>query len=170
MSSYDAIVVDEAQDLDPSVLRLLIGLCHAPNRFFLTADANQSIYGAGFKWSEVHEDLKFRGHTGVLRVNFRSTREIGEAAAAYLSGGELDTEDMPPAEYVHEGPQPAVRSVATGGDECDLLRTYLPEAARMFQLGRGACAVLVPTTDAGRALAAELTSRGLKATFCRRRA
>lgn len=162
---YDAIIVDEAQDLDPSVLRLLIGLCHAPNHFFLTADANQSIYGAGFKWSEVHDDLKFRGHTGVLYVNFRSTREIGDAAAAYLAGRELDTEDMPSIEYVHEGPQPAVRSVATGADECDLLRAFLPEAARMFQLGRGACAVLVPSADAGRALAAELTSRGLKATF-----
>lgn len=171
VGKYDAVIVDEAQDLDPSVLRLLVGLCHAPNRFFITADANQSIYGAGFTWKDVHSNLKFQGRTGILRTNFRSTRQIGEAAASYLAAGTLDTDDTadddtPPAPpYVHEGPLPAMRAVTTGAEQCDLLARFLPEAARMFQLGRGACAVLVPTTDAGRAIAAELASRGLKATF-----
>lgn len=162
---YEAVVVDEAQDLDPSVLRLLVGLCRAPNRFFLTADANQSIYGSGFTWSDVHAELKFRGRTGVLRMNFRSTRQIGQAAAAYLAGGELDTEETGDAEYVHDGPEPAVRACLTGADECALLASYLPRAWRMFHLGRGSCAILTPTADAGKAIAAELTSRGIKATF-----
>ena len=162
---YDAVVVDEAQDLDPSALRLLIGLCRAPNRFFVTADANQSIYGSGFTWEDVHADLKFRGRTGVLRTNFRSTRDIAEAAHAYLSGGELDVEGLTEREYVHDGPQPAVRRSATGAAECDLLARFLPAAARMFHLGRASCAVLVPTAEAGRSIAAELTSRGVKAAF-----
>jgi superfamily I DNA/RNA helicase/mRNA-degrading endonuclease RelE of RelBE toxin-antitoxin system len=168
---YDAIIVDEAQDLDPSVLRLLIGLCREPNRFFLTADANQSIYGAGFTWSDVHADLKFKGRTGILRTNFRSTRQIGEAAASYLAGGELDTDDGPDddatltPQYIHEGPLPAVRTVSTGAEQCDLLARFLPDAARMFQLGRGSSAVLVPTTEAGRSIAGELTARGLKTSF-----
>lgn len=70
---YDAVVVDEAQDLDPSLLWLLTSLATEPNRIFLTADANQSIYGSGFRWADVHEWLQFRGRTGVLRSNFRST-------------------------------------------------------------------------------------------------
>src|SRR6266702_5178742 len=77
---YDAVVIDEAQDLDPSALRLLVRLCHHAHRIFITADANQSIYGSGFNWSNVHEQLKFQGRTSILRVNYRSTREIGEAA------------------------------------------------------------------------------------------
>lgn len=162
---YDAVVVDEAQDLDPSVLRMLVALCRAPNRFFVTADANQSIYGSGFNWDDVHADLKFRGRTGVLRTNYRSTREIGEAAHAYLAGGALDAEGFGERDYVHDGPMPAVRAVASGGAECELLARYLPDAARMFQLGRGSCAVLTPSNDAGKAIAAELTSRGVKATF-----
>src|SRR2546421_10510230 len=75
---YDAVVIDEAQDLDPSALRLLVQLCKQPNRVFITADANQSIYGSGFNWADVHDDLRFQGRTAVLHANYRSTREIGE--------------------------------------------------------------------------------------------
>src|SRR5258707_1429820 len=39
--SYDAVIVDEAQDLDPALLRLLLNLCKTSSRFFITADANQ---------------------------------------------------------------------------------------------------------------------------------
>src|SRR5205807_886597 len=90
--NYDAVVIDEAQDLDPSALRLLVRLCDKPNRIFITADANQSIYGSGFTWPDVHEHLRLQGRTTILRVNYRSTREIGEAAQSYLAAGELDNE------------------------------------------------------------------------------
>lgn len=84
---YDAVVVDEAQDLEPTLLRVLVDLCAAPNRLFITADANQSIYGSGFRWPDVHGSLQFKGRTGILHANYRSTREIGEAANAYLANG-----------------------------------------------------------------------------------
>ncbi len=76
---YDALIVDEAQDLDPNALRLLIGLCKSSDRVFITADPNQSIYGSGFQWSAVHSDLRFRGRTSILRRNYRSTRKSGWA-------------------------------------------------------------------------------------------
>ena len=91
---YDAVIVDEAQDIDPSLLQLLVALCTSPGRLFLTADANQSIYGSGFRWSDVHDSLKFRGRTGVLRLNHRSTAEIGEATTSYLADGVLEAEDV----------------------------------------------------------------------------
>ena len=31
---YDAVIVDEAQDLDPSVLQMLVHLCRRPGRAF----------------------------------------------------------------------------------------------------------------------------------------
>lgn len=61
--SYDAIIIDEAQDLEPSALRLLVQLCKSSHRLFLTADANQAIYGSGFSWADVHADLRFQGCT-----------------------------------------------------------------------------------------------------------
>jgi superfamily I DNA/RNA helicase/mRNA-degrading endonuclease RelE of RelBE toxin-antitoxin system len=161
---YDAIVIDETQDLDPSALRLLLHLCDQPHHIFLTADANQSIYGSGFNWTDVHERLKFQGRTSVLRVNYRSTREIGEAAQSYLASGLLDSEQIE-RHYVHSGPVPAVRGVHSGGNEVQLLARFLPAAAREFRFGTSACAVLCPTAKAGKAIAAELTQRGQEAIF-----
>ena len=162
--TYDAVVIDEAQDLDPSALRLLVRLCDKPNRIFITADANQSIYGSGFTWSDVHEHLKLQGRTSILRVNYRSTREIGEAAQSYLSAGVLDHEQVERA-YMNSGPMPAVRAIRSGGEEVQLLSRFLPAAAKEFRLAIGACAVLCPTAKAGKAIAAELTQRGVEATF-----
>src|SRR5712692_1653309 len=162
--TYDAVVIDEAQDLDPSALRLLVRLCDKPNRIFITADANQSIYGSGFNWADVHESLRFQGRTSILHANYRSTREIGEAAQSYLSAGALDTEPIERT-YIHNGPLPVVRAIRSGGEEVQLLSLFLPRVAHEFRFGIGACAVLCPTTKAGRAIAAELTLRGITATF-----
>src|SRR5260370_17888089 len=46
--SYDAVIVDEAQDLDPALLRLLLNLCKTPTPFFITSHSTPSHYGTGF--------------------------------------------------------------------------------------------------------------------------
>ncbi len=162
---FDGVLVDEAQDLDPTVLRLLVALCRAPNRLFVTADANQSIYGSNFRWTDVHEDLRFRGRTGILRSNHRSTREIGEAAYAYLRVAALDDPEEEQVHYVRSGPKPAVRAVGAAYDESALLARFLTGAARELRLRIGACAVLVPTEGAGRSVAAGLREFGVDAIY-----
>jgi len=162
---YDAVVVDEAQDLDATVLRMLVGLCAAPERLFVTADANQSIYGSGFRWTDVHADLRFQGRTGILRKNYRTTREIGEAAQAYLQGGTLDDEAVERSYAQFDGPLPVMRNARDAHAELDLLVRFLKVASREARQGLGACAVLVPTEAAGRSLAARLTEAGVTAAF-----
>ena len=162
--SYDAVVIDEAQDLDPSMMRLLIKLCKDPSRLFITADANQSIYGSGFNWIDVHESLKFQGRTSVLRANYRSTREIGEAAQSYLATGILDAEPVERM-YMNNGPLPVVRPVHHGIEETHLLARFLRGAARELRLGIGSCAVLCPTNETGKTIAKGLTKNGVEATF-----
>ena len=161
---YDAVVVDEAQDLDPAILRLLLALCKTPGRFFITADANQSIYGSGFNWSDVHESLKFQGRTSVLRTVYRSTYEIGEAAQTYLSTGILDDEPVA-YKYMHNGPLPVVRVAAGSEEEVQLLMQFMRGAAHDLRFSLGSCAVLCPTNDSGRALATSLKKSGIEATF-----
>lgn len=165
---FDAVVIDEAQDLDACVLRLLIQLCKAPNRLFVTADANQSIYGSGFSWSDVHQDLKFQGRTSILHINYRSTYQIGEAAQSYLiyhgtqsilddEGGEY--------QYIHDGPLPDVRSIATREHEAQLLATFFKQAIVHFRLTIGSCAVLCPGEGSGKGIAAALQQQGIQATY-----
>ncbi|GLV59774.1 DNA helicase [Dictyobacter sp. S3.2.2.5] len=164
LQQYDAVVIDEAQDLDPTALRVLVAYCKAPNRLFITADANQSIYGGGFSWSEVHESLRFQGRTCILKANYRSTAEIGEAAQSYLSYGALEPEVSEP-QYINSGPTPDARLVATVGHEAKLLTTYFKQASRSLRLPIGSCAVLCPNENAGRSLAIALENQGLEATY-----
>ena len=161
---YDAVVIDEAQDLDPSMLRLLVNLCNAPGRLFITADANQSIYGSGFTWTDVHGSLRFQGRTSVLRANYRSTYEIGEAAQSYLSDGVLDSE-INDRHYVNTGPLPDVRAVQNSVNEAQLLTNFFKKASLNLRLTLGSCALLCPSERAGRALADALRAQNIEATF-----
>lgn len=161
---FDAVIIDEAQDLDPNALRLLVGLCRTSNRLFVTADANQSIYGSGFRWTDVHQDLKFKGRTGMLKVNYRTAREIDVAARSYLSAGEIDAGEAEQV-YTHSGVQPAVRAVKAAVDQAELLSQFCGEATRQFHFNFGACAVLVPNEKVGKEIAAQLTHLGVPAEF-----
>jgi len=78
---WDYVLVDEAQDLTPIALSLAIELCASPKGIFLTADALQSLYNKGFAWKNVHSALNVIGRTRVLKRNYRTTRQIAEAAA-----------------------------------------------------------------------------------------
>lgn len=165
---FDGVVIDEAQDLDSSLLRLLVQLCKAPNRLFVTADANQSIYGSGFAWSDVHQSLKFQGRTSILRTNYRSTREVGDAAQAYLiyhgTDGLLDDEGSE-YQYIHEGPIPDVRTVANRQQEAQLLATFFKQAMTHLRLTLGSGAILCPSENAGQGLVAALRQQGIEAVY-----
>ncbi|MGK7950899.1 MAG: UvrD-helicase domain-containing protein [Xenococcaceae cyanobacterium] len=161
---YDAVIIDEAQDLDPNALRILIQLCRAPNRLFITADANQSIYGSSFRWSDIHSDLKFVGRTGILRINHRTTQEIDLAAHSYLNESVIDCE-IGDREYINNGALPAVRAINNNEDEAILLTRFCQTATREYRLGIGSCAILVPTAESGTKLAQQLNYQGLEAHY-----
>ncbi|HEY4383127.1 MAG TPA: UvrD-helicase domain-containing protein, partial [Ktedonobacteraceae bacterium] len=163
---YDAVIVDEAQDLDPSVLRLLFNACKAPNRFFVTADANQSIYGKGFTWREVHEGLRFQGgRTTVLKTNYRSTRQIGEAAQSYLSDVEVAEIDATEWVHMHNGSLPEICRASDEQEEFNALTRFLLRSASTFQAGLSSCAVLCPTKQIGIAIADQLKQANIRAVF-----
>lgn len=165
LEPYDAVIVDETQDLDASAIRMLVGLCRQPNRLFLTADENQSIYASGFGWKDVHEHLQFVGRTSILSSNHRSTEEIMEGALDYLAAG-LPDELAPEAQtYAHSGALPARRALMESEAEADLLARYLRGATRELRLTIGAGAVLVPYNRSGRRVAKALEERGIPAEF-----
>ena len=68
----------------------------------------QARLAGGFRWTDVHADLRFQGRTGMLRKNYRSTREIGEAAQDYLQAGALDEQVIERSYAQTGGPLPAV--------------------------------------------------------------
>jgi superfamily I DNA/RNA helicase len=162
--AYHAIIVDEAQDLEPTTLVALKALLKPGGELFITADANQSIYGASFQWSDTHRQLESAGRIETLTTNYRSTREIATAASSYLCDGTIDDGVLEQA-FVHEGPLPALRTVRTTGEEVDLLARFILGAARQLHLTKGSAAVLCPSANEGERIAHGLQAAGIPSKF-----
>lgn len=160
---YDAVLVDEAQDLSPVSLALLAEVCTTAEGLFFAADNKQSLYSRNYSWSSAHPRLQFRGRTAVLRRNYRSTRELDQAAFAVLQS-ELD-EPLESSTSVHEGPLPVLVRGAAAEEEATWVAGFIRQMARHLHLKVSAAAVLVPTAAAGELLAEQLQTEGLDARF-----
>lgn len=163
---YDAIIIDEAQDLSPVLLRFLVSLIEHPKGIYLTADANQSIYQRGFSWKQIHDDLNVRGRTSILRRNYRNTRQITVGYSHILPHSDADDspqpelslrEGNPPQLFLSEGSDPAAETRA--------LLHFFRTAARQHRLSAYSGAVLCPTKQIAKETAAALTAAGLDATY-----
>lgn len=162
---WDYVIVDEAQDLPPVALALAVELCREASGVFLTADANQSLYNRGFRWTNVHEKLNVKGRTRILQRNYRSTRQIAAAAGEIMAAvPDFDAEAMQ-QEYVHAGSRPLIYGATGSEDQARWIAGKIYAAAREMRLPVNAAAVLVYSSSVGKPLAEALTERGLPAKF-----
>lgn len=93
---YDAVIVDEVQDLNVQEIRFLTSqVPEGANRLTLIGDAGQRIYPGGFSLRSL--GIETRGRSRTLRVNYRTTREIARAASHLRSNAtdSLDEADEP---------------------------------------------------------------------------
>lgn len=89
---YDAVVVDEAQDMGPQVMRLLrLMVPHKNNDLFIVGDAHQRIYRRRYALSAC--GIEVRGRSRKLKINYRTTEEIRRFATALLEGLSVDDLD-----------------------------------------------------------------------------
>ncbi|MEV6393920.1 UvrD-helicase domain-containing protein [Streptomyces sp. NPDC051907] len=90
---YAAVIVDEVQDLTLVGVRLLHALVgDAPNGLLLVGDGQQAVYPGGFRMSDAGIDV--RGDRGqVLRVNYRNSKEILDAALGVVADDSFEDID-----------------------------------------------------------------------------
>lgn len=90
---YDALVVDEVQDLTPVQLTLLTRLLNDPTQLLLCGDANQVVHPNFFSWAGIRglfwqqdsdQTGAARSDVSVLRANYRNAREITRVANRLL--------------------------------------------------------------------------------------
>ncbi len=123
---FDALLIDEGQDFAPSWFGLLRQLINPETGLlFITDDPSQSIFRS-FSWHE--KGITVAGRTRWLRVPYRNTREIYEAAYEVIRDdelikqelteqtGELLVPDLANAALRH-GPRPQIREFRTIIDE-----------------------------------------------------
>ncbi|MEU2559486.1 UvrD-helicase domain-containing protein [Streptomyces longispororuber] len=150
-SPYAAVVVDEVQDLSLVGVRLLHALVgDAPNGLLLIGDGQQAVYPGGFRLSDAGIDVR-GGRGQVLRVNYRNSEPILEAALAVVADDAfedidgLTTSGRRDVELTyHDGK--VVRSAHATAAEHD---QKLVEAVRGWSAGGfGDAAVLCPSKRA----------------------
>ena len=136
--TYDAILIDEAQDWAPSWLQVVNQLLDSEHGLlFLADDPSQSIYRY-FSWKEKGVDVV--GRTRWLRVPYRNTFEIYQAAYSMIANheeiqnslseaGELVKPDLSRAEMRH-GPLPLIRKCQNNGDELAYIKNAIDTLRR----------------------------------------
>lgn len=88
MNPFDAVIVDETQDLGPQELRFLAALAgDGADSLTLVGDAGQRIYPNRTSLRDLGIDV--RGRTRTLSLNYRTTEQIYRFAEAIL-GTEVD--------------------------------------------------------------------------------
>lgn len=162
---WDYVIVDEAQDLTPVALGLCVELAKGPRHIFLAADSSQSIYHRGFSYSKVHEALDVSHRTRRLRRNYRSTREIAQAALEIIQGTGAGDEETLIQDCVHYGPKPVLAIVADESDQIGRIVEYIRRQARILGLSTAAAAILCPTNALAERAAAICATWKLSARY-----
>jgi superfamily I DNA/RNA helicase len=142
---------------------LLAEVCGSAEGLFFVADSKQSIYSRSYRWGSAHPRLQFRGRTAALKRNYRSTKEIEQAAFSVLVPE--DEETLEPSNSIHDGPLPVLVRGACAEQEADWIWRFVREMARHLHLRQSAAAVLVPSSEIGRTLATQLANAGIPAIF-----
>ena len=156
---FDYVFIDEAQDLKPAAIKLCLGLAKDPKNVFLTADTNQTIYGAGIKWSKMSDALDFRGRSRILRRNYRTSREIWAAIKPIVDGlKDIDRETLD-SEPVFPGDIPMLADYGDKEEQIDVLNRWLTQALLQERLTPSHAAVLCPSRYVGTQIAQGLDAR-----------
>jgi len=90
-SPFDFVVVDEAQDMGISELRLLAALGQKhPDSLFFTGDLGQRIFQQPFSWKALGIDI--RGRSQTLTINYRTSHQIRQQADRLLPSAVTDVD------------------------------------------------------------------------------
>jgi len=119
-SPYDAVIVDETQDVDVSrlaLIRLLAG--KGRDSLTLLGDMNQRIYGEPLDLEDLH--ISVEGRAFALAAGYRTTREIAEFGQRILADEGGDARDIARTVEAPEagvsGPRPAMVEFASPDEE-----------------------------------------------------
>ena len=142
-SPYAHVIVDEAQDLTASEIRLVQRL---GTSVFLVGDVAQSIYTRGYSWKDA--GLSLQGRSFSLRRNFRNSRQVAQAAAAFI-GHDLvlkSSEDwVDPEQVTRTGPWPVILTAESEDSEIPAVCDRILDLAGGNEFRVGDFAVLCRT-------------------------
>ncbi|MDZ7753849.1 MAG: 3'-5' exonuclease [Gammaproteobacteria bacterium] len=133
---FAAVVVDEAQDMGPEVMRLIRRLApKGGNDLFIVGDGHQRIYRRRYALSAC--GIEVRGRSRKLRINYRTTEETRRFAVSVLEDQPVDdlddgTDTESGYRSLMHGEPPQVKGFSTQAEEFEWLAE---EIGRLHQAG-----------------------------------
>lgn len=123
-SKYNAVVVDEVQDLRPQEIRFLAGLAKdEKDGLMLLGDGGQRIYGRKISLKSLNVDV--RGRSFILKINYRTTAQIRDFAERLLQKDRDDLdegeEDRSDTKSLLKGPEPLLKGFDSEDAEAEFI-------------------------------------------------
>ncbi|KTR04602.1 nuclease [Curtobacterium luteum] len=166
LAGYDAVIVDEAQDLSCAMVSLLHSLVgDRPDGLTLIGDGQQTIYPGGYTLGEVGISLAGRGV--VLDVNHRNTAEILDFAKQMVAADSFtDIEGLNGAgdavsAVTRNGPAPVVHRAAGRADHDGAMLARLTEVLRLVGTSHGDVGILTATNQQAHDVMTVLRAAGM---------
>ncbi|WP_242091015.1 UvrD-helicase domain-containing protein [Curtobacterium sp. DN_7.5] len=151
LERYDAVIVDEAQDLSCAMVSLMHHLVgDRADGLTLIGDGQQTIYPGGYTLGEVGISLSGRGV--VLDVNHRNTAEILDFAKEMVADDQfVDIEGVDGvgdavSSISRSGPAPAFHRFSGRAEHDRSMVERLSEVLRLIGTGHGDVGILTATT------------------------
>ena len=167
---YDAVLIDEGHDFKPEWFKLIVQMVHPDsNSVLVLYDDAQSIYGGAkkLKFSFSSVGIKARGHTTILKLNYRNTAEILSVAHAFadelLTQNDTDEDVAPtvkPMSTGRHGPKPLFIKLPCLAAEAAYLVDRLTDANRTGTPWRD-MAIIYRRYGIGQQMAELLERRGI---------
>ena len=143
---YDAVIVDEAQDMGAQAYRLTRQIVPAgANDLFVVGDGHQRIYGRN-KVVLGRCGIDVRGRSRKLRLNYRTTEETRCWAARLLAGRAIDDldggwDDDKGITSLTRGPAPLLKHFESRDEQSAFIIAYLQQIQTEDASLRGVCIV-----------------------------
>ena len=128
LRNYDVIMLDEAQDFAPTWIDIVKKLIKRNGTLFVCDDPTQSLF-RDFSWKMKGIDM--RGRSRILRVPFRSTRQISKAAHALVEADPLLYESNDITKPILDSPElldgdlPLLVECTDSNDEIEFIRSEI---------------------------------------------
>jgi superfamily I DNA/RNA helicase len=127
---YEALIIDEAQDIGVPELRFLAALAgDRSNSLFFAGDLGQRIFQPPFSWKSLGVDVRGRSHT--LRINYRTSHQIRNQADRLLPAEVSDVDGNKEIRKgtisAFEGPDPTVLIAASESAEISAVAQWIKE-------------------------------------------
>lgn len=139
LDKYDAILLDEGQDLDKTWLEFIVKMLRNPehSHLVLASDGAQNLYNRKYTLKSV--GIKAVGRTIIMRENYRNTKEILDFSHKFIGSNidkSLDAEDnnffIDPKSSFRNGPKP---SLVKCTDYYDEIKTIIKQIKKLNSNG-----------------------------------